>query len=138
MRDLDESPESNTRPAAGQRDAASAGLRSTLAAELESPLTAALGYADLVLESAEHHPNEAERKQVEGIRRHGHKLLALVREIAASERARGASPSPSVLEANPRATIELVIEEFRAPCEERGLRLWSDVSPVLPPRALFD
>jgi signal transduction histidine kinase len=134
MRDLDESAES-TRPAAGQRDAANAGLRSTLAAELESPLTAVLGYADLVLESAE---NQVERKRVEGIRRHGHKLLALVREIAASERAQAGTPAPNLLEANPRATIELVVEEFRAPCEERGLRLWSDMRPVLPPRALFD
>jgi len=35
-----------------ETDTASAGLRTTLAAELESPLTAALGYADRVLESA--------------------------------------------------------------------------------------
>jgi len=134
MRDLDETVES-TRPKAAPRDTASAGLRSTLAAELESPLTAALGYADLVLESAE---NQAERKRVEGIRRHGHKLLTLVREIAASERARAGAPAPTLLEANPRATIELVVEEFRVPCEERGLRLWSDIRSVLPARALFD
>lgn len=134
MRDLDESVES-TRAPAGQREAASAGLRTTLTTELESPLTAALGYADLVLESAENH---AERKRVEGIRRHGHKLLALVREIAASERAQAGAPTPNLLEANPRATIELVVEEFRAPCEERGLRLWSDMRPVLPARARFD
>jgi len=134
MRDLDESVES-TRPPASQRDAANAGLRSTLAAELESPLTAALGYADLVLESA---VSQAERKRVEGIRRHGHKLLGLVREIAASERAQAGAPAPNLLEANPRATIDLVVEEFRAPCEERGLRLWSDMRPVLPTRALFD
>ncbi|MFI5316265.1 MAG: response regulator [Myxococcota bacterium] len=134
MRDLDE-PRGPTRPPAGQRDAAQAGLRATLAAELESPLTAALGYADLVLESAE---SSADRECVEGIRRHGHKLLALVREIAASERAQAGAAAPSLLEANPRATIELVVEEFRVPCEERGLRLWSDIRPVLPPRALFD
>ncbi len=134
MRDLDETPES-IRPTATQREAASAGLRSTLAAELESPLTAALGYADLVLESAE---NLAERKRVEGIRRHGHKLLTLVREIAASERAQAGVPTPNLLEANPRATIELVVEEFRVPCEERGLRLWSDIRSALAPRALFD
>jgi signal transduction histidine kinase len=134
MRELDESVES-ARPPAGQREAASAGLRTTLASELESPLTAALGYADLVLESAE---SQAERTRVEGIRQHGHKLLALVREIAASERAQAGAPAPSLLEANPRATIELVVEEFRSTCEERGLRLWSDVRPVLPARALFD
>jgi len=122
MRDLDET-------------AASAGLRSTLAAELESPLTAALGYADLVLESAQNH---AERKRVEGIRRHGHKLLGLVREIAASERAQAGVPAPNLLEANPRATIELAVEEFRPQCEERGLRLWSDIRSALPSRALFD
>jgi signal transduction histidine kinase len=134
MRDLDETVES-IRPKANPRDAASAGLRSTLAAELESPLTAALGYADLVLESAE---NQTERKRVEGIRRHGHKLLTLVREIAASERAQAGAPAPNLLEANPRATIELVVEEFRPPCEERGLRLWSDIRSALAPRALFD
>ena len=134
MRDLDETVES-MRPNATSREAASAGLRSTLAAELESPLTAALGYADLVLESAE---NQAERKRVEGIRRHGHKLLTLVREIAASERAQAGVPAPNLLEANPRATIELVVEEFRVPCEERGLRLWSDIRAALAPRALFD
>ncbi|HKC52820.1 MAG TPA: ATP-binding protein [Myxococcota bacterium] len=134
MCDLDESVES-PRPPAGQREAASAGLRTTLASELEGPLTAALGYADLVLESAGNH---VERKRVEGIRRHGHKLLALVREIAASERAQAGMHAASLLEANPRATIELVVEEFRSPCEERGLRLWSDMRPVLPQRAMFD
>jgi two-component system, sensor histidine kinase LadS len=134
IRDLDETVES-FRPKTHPRDAASAGLRSTLAAELESPLTAALGYADLVLESA---GNRAERKRVEGIRRHGHKLLTLVREIAASERTQAGAPAPNLLEANPRATIELVVEEFRVPCEERGLRLWSDIRSALAPRALFD
>ena len=134
MRELDEPVESPRTPTS-QREAASAGLRTTLAAELESPLTAVLGYADLVLESAE---NQVERKRVEGIRRHGHKLLTLVREIAASERAQAGVPAPNLLEANPRATIELVVEEFRSPCEERGLRLWSDVRPALPSRALFD
>jgi len=118
-----------------ERDAASAGLRTTLAAELESPLTAALGYADLALESAR---SQRERKRVEGIRRYGHKLLLLVREIAASERSQAGLPAPNLLEANPRATIELVVEEFRAQCEERGLRLWSDMRPVLPAHALFD
>jgi len=118
-----------------ERDAASAGLRTTLAAELESPLTAVLGYADLALESAR---SQRERKRVEGIRRHGHKLLLLVREIAASERSQAGLPAPNLLEANPRATIELVVEEFRAQCEERGLRLWSDMRPVLPAHALFD
>ena len=118
-----------------ETDTASAGLRTTLAAELESPLTAALGYADRVLESAR---SQRERKRVEGIRRHGHKLLLLVREIAASERAQAGLSEPNLLEANPRATIELAVEEFRAQCEERGLRLWSDMRPVLPARALFD
>ena len=130
----DETRES--RPAVVQpREAANAGLRATLAAELTNPLTAALGYADLVLESVE---SQSERKRVESIRRHGHKLLTLVREIAATERANGDAPGPSLLEANPRATIELAAEEFRAPCEERGLRLWTDVRSVLPARALFD
>ncbi|HXZ85270.1 MAG TPA: response regulator [Myxococcota bacterium] len=127
MRELDD-----PRP---EIDTASAGLRTTLAAELESPLTAALGYADLVLESAQ---SQRERKRVEGIRRHGHKLLLLVREIAASERARAGAPAPELLEANPRATVELAVEEFRPQCEERGLRLWSDVRPVLPAHARFD
>jgi len=134
MRELDP-PAESTRPSPGQRDAASAGLRTTLAAELENPLSAVLGYADLVLESAE---NQDERKRVQGIRRHGHKLLALVREIAASERAQAGAPTPNLLEANPRATIEMVVEEFRSACEERGLRLWSDMRPVLPARARFD
>jgi CheY-like chemotaxis protein len=116
-------------------DAASAGLRTTLAAELESPLTAALGYADLVLASAQ---TQSERKRVLGIRRHGHELLSLVREIAATERAHAGVPAPNLIEANPRATIELAIEEFRAQCEERGLRLWSDIRPVLPARGRFD
>ncbi|HTO71900.1 MAG TPA: response regulator [Myxococcota bacterium] len=118
-----------------ETDAATTGLRTTLSSELESPLTAVLGYADLVLESAQ---SQRDRKRVQGIRRHGQKLLALVREIAASERARAALPSPELLEANPRATIELVVEEFRPRCDERGLRLWSDVRPVVPARALFD
>ena len=124
MRDLDP-----------RRETAKSGLRSTLAAELESPLSAVLGYADLVLESAESH---SERERVEGIRRHGHKLLILVREIAASERAQAGAPAPNWAEANPRAAIELAVEEFRASCEERGLRLWSEVRAVLPRRARCD
>lgn len=114
---------------------ATAGLRLTLASELESPLSAALGYADLVLETA---ASSDERRRVEGIRRHGQELLALVREIAASERAQTGAPGPNLIEANPRATIELVVEEFRGSCEERGLRLWTDMRPTLPGRARFD
>jgi len=112
-----------------------AGLRLTLASELESPLSAALGYADLVLESV---ASSDERRRVEGIRRHGQELLALVREIAASERAQSAATGPNLVEANPRATIELVVEEFRSSCEERGLRLYADMRPTLPGRARFD
>lgn len=123
------------RPTATAGDAAAAGLRLTLASELESPLSAALGYADLVLESL---ASSDERRRVEGIRRHGHELLALVREIAASERAQSGTAGPNLIEANPRATIELVVEEFRSSCEERGLRLWSDMRPALPGRARFD
>lgn len=123
------------RPSTTPGEAASAGLRLTLASELESPLSAALGYADLVLESL---ANTDERRRVEGIRRHGHELLSLVREIAASERAQGGAPGPNLVEANPRATIELVVEEFRSSCEERGLRLWADLRSALPTRARFD
>jgi CheY-like chemotaxis protein len=114
-------------------DAAEVSLRSTLAAELESPLSAALGYADLVLESS---GDPSDRRRVQGILRHGQKLLSLVRELAASDTS--GAPVPELLEANPRATIELVVEEFRARCEERGLRLWTDVRSVVPGRALFD
>ena len=108
-------------------------LRATLAEELGSPLSAALAYADLLLEAG---ADPTARATLEAIRNHGQKLLDLTRELAGTERAHGAPPA--LVEANPRATLELAVERHRALCAERRLRFWLELRPVLPTRARFD
>jgi CheY-like chemotaxis protein len=115
-------------------DDATLALRSTLADELGGPLSAALAYADLLLEAG---ADPTARETLEAIRSHGQKLLDLTRELAAAGREADLPPA-SLVEASPRATLELAVERHRALCEERRLRFWLELRPVLPVRARFD
>jgi len=114
-------------------DHAALALRATLADELGSPLSAALAYADLLLEAG---VDPEARETLEAIRQHGQKLLDLARALGGPARAE--LPPPTRVEASPRATLELAVERARALCAQRGLRFWLELRPVLPVRARFD
>jgi len=135
---LDGLREANTELSAA-RDLADAANRSKSALlanvshEIRSPMTAILGFADIVHERSEFAERDpAARSELETVRRSGTHLLEIINDILDLSKIEAGRFDLHVTEFSPRQLIEDIVDLMRVRADASGIRLEVELSPELP------
>ena len=117
------------RLAASNAASAKSEFLANMSHEIRSPMTAILGYADLIASEAK---DEKVAEHVATIRRNGRHLIGVIDDVLDLSRIEYGAELEAAVHVSPAQSVVEVFELFRLRAEEKGLRLDLALAPLLP------
>jgi CheY-like chemotaxis protein len=106
---------------------------STVSHELRTPMTSIKGYADLMLMGAAGGMNEEQKRFLSIIKSNADRLTVLVNDLLDISRIEGGRIELDIEAMRLEVAVDQVVASLRARVEEKGLSLFVNVPPDLPP-----
>jgi len=116
-----------------EADLAKSEFVSTVSHELRTPMTSIKGYADLMLLGAAGGMNEEQKRFVSIIKSNADRLTVLVNDLLDISRIEGGRVELDIETMRLEVAVDQVVASLRARVEEKGLSLFVNVPPDLPP-----
>ena len=116
-----------------EADLAKSEFVSTVSHELRTPMTSIKGYADLMLMGAAGGMNEEQKRFLSIIKSNADRLTVLVNDLLDISRIEGGRIELDIETMRLEVAVDQVVASLRARVEEKGLSLFVNVPPDLPP-----
>jgi signal transduction histidine kinase/DNA-binding response OmpR family regulator len=106
--------------------------------ELRTPLTIILGFTSTVLRGAQGELNPQQQESLRRVHDNGRQLLYLINDILDLSKIEAGQMELDPAEADPRALVSSVVDNFQAFAQGKGLGLRAEVEPGVPQRLVTD